>query len=397
MKVTSTDHNDFEGVATLINHVFGKENSSTKMEDIFSDLICMDNLEHMRIIKVEEQPVSVVNYLINKLDIHGNTLIAASIGAVCTHEDHRLKGYSNQILRSSLADMRQEGVDFLYVSGEIELYTKNDIHITGKMHAFSMDQQQLQQLTHQKDLLPVSCEVIEATQADLPLLHDVYCTEKVKFIRDSQNFLNLIERVAGASVFNHASKIFCIKENGQLKGYIICALFPRENDSFGIEIVEYAGNRSLIMAGILSIIAQLKPFVFTGYTSWDDADMIKALEDCHIELKSSNYPGTMKIINFSQFMEKLKPLFALEGALEPLTFSEENGKYIIQSGSLELVIHDNRTMHHLFLGDLIDIHSETLNQDFFDGQHVTGDVKLYEMLKPLLPIPVPYPNNLNYI
>lgn len=385
IKVTNTEKRDFSEVVALINHVFGKENNPIKMEDIFTDLLCENNIEHMRIIKADGNPVSVINYIINEVDINGCIIKAANIGAVCTHEDYRGRGYANLILKDCFDKMRNEGVDFLYVSGEIGLYTKNNIHITGKMYNFNIDRNYL--IEH-KELLNDTCEVKECSQEDIHLLSTFYDAEAVKFIRDKQRFSDLANRVPGASVFNNAAKYFRMEENGQIQGYFICAVIPNENGDFRMEVIEYAGKRKSVLAGIIKTMVQLNPTCISGYTSWFDADMLKVLEEYKIKAETCNYPGTMRIINFSQFMQKLKPLYAQEKILESIEFCESDGKYIMRSGNMELVIEDDKTMHNLFLGN---------DMELLETEHINVGDTLFHMLKLILPIPVPYPYSLNYI
>lgn len=383
--VTSTENADFCEVVSLINHVFGKENSPVKMEDIFTDLLCRDNMEHMRIIKADCKPVSVINYIINEIDINGCSIKAANIGAVCTHEKYRHRGYSSLILRDCIEKMRNEGVDFLYVSGEIGLYTKNNIHITGKMYCFNIDMNY--SAGHEESHFD-ACEVRECGKEDIPLLSVIYDSEKVKYIRDRRRFCDLACRVPGASVFNHSARFFIIEENGLIQGYFICAIIPVENGVFKMEVIEYAGKRKAVLEGILKVMVRFNPAGISGYVSWFDADMIRALEKYEIKTESCNYPGTMRIVNFTQFMQKLKPLYAREKRIENIEFYESDGKYVIRSAGMELAILNDKTMHDLFLGNDVDL---------LEKKYIAGDDTLFDMLKSILPIPVPYPYSLNYI
>ncbi|HEX2945189.1 MAG TPA: GNAT family N-acetyltransferase [Clostridia bacterium] len=385
VQVTSTRNENFCEVLALINHVFGKENSTVKMDDIFTDLLCRDNMEHMRIIKADGKPVSVINYVINDVDINGCVIKAANIGAVCTHEDYRHRGYSSLILKDCLDKMRNEGVDFLYVSGEIGLYTKNNIHITGKMHSFNIENNYL---TGHKELHNGKYEVKECSHEDISLLYTLYDSEAVKYIRDKQRFCDLAGRVPGASVFNHAARLFQVEEKGQIQGYFICAIIPEKNGGFKMEVIEFAGKREAVVAGIMKTMVQLSPASISGSVPWFDRGMLKVLKDYEMKTEACNYPGTMRIINFTQFMRKLKPLYAQEKRLESIEFCESDGHYIIMLGSMELAIEDSKAMHDLFLDN---------NMELLKKEHITGDDTLLDMLKLILPIPVPYPYNLNYI
>jgi len=383
--VNSTKKEDFAEVLALINHVFGKENTSINMEDIFTDLLCKDNMEHMRIMKADGKPVSVINYIINEIDINGCIMKAANIGAVCTHEDYRCRGYSNLILKDCLEKMRKEGVDFLYVSGDISLYTKNNIHKAGKMYKFNIDKNYL---AEHKESYNEKCEVKECSQEDFYLLSSLYDEEAVKFIRDKQRFFDLASRVPGASVFNNTAKFFRIEEGGQMQGYFICSVSPKENGDFKMDIIEYAGNRKSVLAGIIKTMVQLNSASISGYTSWFDTDMVKTLEENKIKTETSNYPGTMRIINFTKLMQKLKPLYAQEKMLGSIEFCEADGKYIIRSGNMKLEIENDKTMHSLFLGN---------DMELPEIEHMKENDTLFDMLKLILPIPVPYPYSLNYI
>ncbi len=385
IRVTGTDKKDFHEVLALINHVFGKENSSYKMEAIFTDLLCENNMEHMRIIKVDNTPVSVVNYIINEVSINGRIIKAANIGAVCTHENFRGRGYSRLILRDCIERMRNEGVDFLYVSGEIELYTKNNIHITGKMLNFIINEEFLAGHAGSKNS---RWDVRVCEPEDMKQLSNIYEAEEVRFIRGLERFSDLMSRVPGAAVFNHASKTYAVREGGQIKGYFICAVIPGDNGNFRMEVIEYAGNRKAVLDGMIKVMEQEKPEAVSGYAPWFDSNMTKLLEDLKIETKAANYPGTMRIINFPQFLHKLAPLEKRDKRFESTEFYEVEDKYVIRSDKGELQIGDDKTMHDLFLGNAVSFkHKEYLN----------GEETLNEILRMLLPIPVPYPYNLNYI
>lgn len=383
--VTNTEKLDYYKVLTLINHVFGKENSSLKMEDIFTDLLSQNNMEHMRIIKVNGKPVSVINYIINEINMKGSVLKAANIGAVCTHEDYRGRGYANRILKDCLENMRSEGVDLLYVSGEINLYTKNSIHITGKMYTFNIDKNYL---AEHKQWGFDEYEVKECYQEDMHLLSDLYDMEAVRYIRDKQKFVDLARRVPGASVYHHAAKTYRIEVNGQMQGYFICALIPGDNGDFNMELIEYSGNRKAVLVGIIKTMIQSSPASISGYASWFDTEMLKSLEEYEIITEVDSYPGTMRIVDFSRFMQKVKQPYTRSKDLDALEFYESNGKYIIRLEDKELVIEDDKTMHDLFLGSAMEL---------LDSQYISGDKILFDKLKLILPIPVPYPYGLNYI
>jgi predicted acetyltransferase len=384
-KVINTEENDFSEVVKLINHVFGKENSSKKMDDIFPDLISKNNMEHMRIIQADGKPVSVINYIINEVNIKDCIIKAASIGAVCTHENYRCRGYANLILKDCLDKMRNEGVDLLYVSGEIGLYTKNNIHITGKMHSFNIDKKYI---SENNELESNSYTVIECSQEDKHHLFDFYDKESVKFIRDKQRFIELTYRTPGISVFNHTAKIFRVEANGQIQGYFICDVATTDNGDFRMEVVEYAGNRKAVLEGIIKTMLQLKPIGISGYALWSDIDMVNALDEYKIRKVTHHYPGTIRIINFTQFMQKLKPLFLQEKMLEDIEFYESEGKYIMRSGNKELVFDDDKAMHDLLFGNADEVNLK---------EHIIGDDTLLDKINLCLPISVPYPNNLNYI
>ncbi len=385
IRVTGTEKKDFHEVLALINHVFGKENSSNKMEDIFTDLLCENNREHMRIVKVDNKPVSVVNYIINEVSIDGCIIKAANIGAVCTHENFRGRGYSRLILKDCIDKMRSEGVDFLYVSGEIELYTKNNIHIAGKMFNFHIQRDNPVIYGRMENS---KCEVRSCTPEDIKHLAEIYDAESVRFIRSKTAFTDLIGRVPGAAVFNHASKVFIVEEGGQMQGYFICAVVPRENGNYRMEVIEYAGDRQSILAGMIKLLDQEKPEAIIGNAAWFDTSMVQLLKEYEILIEAANYPGTMRIINFSQLMHKLAPLRIHDKGFEGVEFHEADGKYVIRLGKAEVQISDDKTMHELFLGNA---------EEVAQKEYINGEERLVEVLKLMLPIPVPYPYNLNFI
>jgi len=382
--VTATAVEDFQEVLELINHVFGKESGSPRMEAIFSDLLSLGNREHMRIIKLQGKPVSVVNYLINEVVIKGCTIKVANMGAVCTHENHRRKGYSKMILMDCLLKMKEEGVDFLYVSGDIDLYTMNDIHSTGKMYGVTLLQDVISNTTNSKMF---NCEVIEAKEEDFLSLSGIYDIESVRFVRSKEQFFDLASRVPFAFVFNREYKIFMVKDNETIQGYFIATLLMEE-EGLSLEIIEYAGNRKLILEGMLIIGKQLKAKTLSTHVLGFDESMLQELKEYTIKIEPCHYPGTMKIICIHEFLDKLKTLFLQNKTYEYLEFSEKNGHYTIKLQDQVLVIEGNKALHHVLLGS---------DLEQLDGMYFKGDIGLLKDLLQQLPIPVPYPYSLNFI
>lgn len=68
------------------------------MGDEFPLFLCADNIDHLYIIRREDAVVSHVGVYEQTMMLRGTSLRVACVGSVCTHLEHRSKGYAGSLM-----------------------------------------------------------------------------------------------------------------------------------------------------------------------------------------------------------------------------------------------------------------------------------------------------------
>lgn len=135
---------EYESVLTLINQVFRINNNfAPTMSTEYPLLLCYENMDNMRIILEDDQPVSTVSYCTTNMIIEGATLKAASVGSVCTHPGYRGRNYATQLMDDVEARMKDNGVEVMLVSGDRDLYLRRGCVTVGGFYKAQLESKQI--------------------------------------------------------------------------------------------------------------------------------------------------------------------------------------------------------------------------------------------------------------
>lgn len=379
----SAKKDEFSKVLELINHVFRiSRGHKPTMQQEFPLLINENNTDNMIVMLDEDTCISTVNYMHEDILIQGTRVNGASIGGVCTLEDYRKFGYSSRILDKVEEKMFNEKVDFTLISGERSLYRRRGCKVVKNFYNYSLHPKK-----EEMDFQLVPYE-------NWHLLHmvDMYNSKSTRYCRSLEEFKTLLH---SATIpwgnFSYRKYTILGKEGGfhfeqgiKVLGYIVVRIMSEEADKYG-EVVEAAGNSHMLSKAFRNIANDLYLSRITYNVHLRDREAYLYDYD---KITFGNMGGTVKIINFKNFMENLRPLFYQyeeKSIVDNMEFHEESNQCIFKYKEEILKIEDKEAITNLvFAGPM----AEKLNYK---------DVPTIEkFIKVNFPIPFVWPYNLNY-
>jgi len=341
--------------------------------DKYPQLFNEDNLENLRVIVEKGEVISHVGMTEQWASIFGCRLRVACIGAVCTHPDYRMQGLATRLFSDACEKAYADGVDFMMISGGRGLYLRAGCRpIVGCDFEVSVTPEHISKFSDE------GITVKPCSSKDLPTISAIYRREPVRFLRRMEDYQRAF---VCRHVMDRESEFLLITKGGSPRAY---AILPRPSEEKPkVQIGEYAGERASLvnaLGPILQRYRNLEELVvhILGY----DALLKSLMEEKGLQLRPSNSAGTVRIINFSQLMERLRPYFEeVIGYKETrkIRFLEEGGRFIIEYGADRVVIPDRSDAVQLIFGSK-DAPMEPL---------LAGG-KAGEILREVLPVPLPW-------
>ncbi len=351
--------------------------------DKYPQLFNEDNLENLRVIVEDGEVISHVGMTEQYLSVYGCLLQVACIGAVCTHPDYRRRGLATRLFNDACEKAYRDGVDFMMVSGAGRLYIKAGCRIiVGSDYEVNIKLGEAEEFSSHD----VKIKKIEE-EKDLHIMASIYQREPVRFLRRLEDYKRAFKC---KHVLNRQSDFLLLMKGNVPRAYIIlpdmersCEVIPglrKKNPP--VRICEYAGERSTIMESLNRIMQNYSLDELTIRIPKYDDVMIAHMKEKELNLEEVDSFGTLRIINFTQLMERMRLYFEEiigYSEAEKLRFKEENGSYIIGYESESVVIQDVAEATKLIFGS-----KDTPIDQFIEKG------KLYDILKKILPIPVPW-------
>lgn len=363
----------------LVNLVFrGSENPSVSMEDEFPLLFKRNNLDHLYIIKEGRKIVSHVGFVLNNLVIYGAEISVGSIGAVCTHPDHRGKGYASRLLHHCLREMKKAGADLALISGDRDLYRRAGCYPAGEIYQFAIAKKDL------RSSCPRNVEIHLFQADDLGAVNQIYEQEPVRFFRGWKRFKDLLS--VGRAWMGGERQVLLISDSGKLLAYMVLLRKGHTGWSEGI-IWELAGARDAIVASFPQIFARYELDILTLYVNPYDYDLAGLLQEQDINQKKGSLPDhTVGVLNFAELIRKLRPYFKkvceTKAEIEAL---EREGKYVFRALGEEYAVQSREELVRLLFGPRWKEGSLALVPEGIRG-----------FLAKIFPVPLPWPG-LNYV
>lgn len=338
---------EFDGLADLLHAVF----RPTLVAE-YPHFYTPEHAGDMLVAVEGGRVVSHMGTLRRYASLFGCTVRAACLGGVATLETHRGRGHATALLQETIRLCREDRVDFMLVSGYRKMYHRYGCRRVGRNWHYVLPAEQAGAFDEG------AVRFVPAGEADVPAMAEVYRREPVRWLRPPSDFGNaLIGRV-----MNRPAKVLLMCEGGRLQGYAIVQ--DPESDYRGpLQVLEFAGDRRALAGSLGGLLracdAQALSLMVMG---WDRVlrDLLKARGLAGEPAPTS---GTVTVIDFVPFMERMRPHFAEvvgQAAADGLVFSQLGDEMRVGYGGDQVVLCGPGAAAELIFGTLEGAEAEAL-------------------------------------
>lgn len=289
---------ELQKIIDLVNEIFMTQRGLPPiMGDAFPLLFNRNNLENLRIIVKDGQPISHVGIWEGDLLIFGSWFKVGMIGSVCTREDFRGRGYASALIMDAIQKMTNDGIDLVLISGDRNLYKRLGFFKSGLIYNYNIPYGKLE----------VDQNKLNFICYDESLLKDVvaiYQKEPVRYRRSLEEFNLLLKIFTKPLKYTSIkNRIYLAVVNDRPLAYIATSLFIETNF---LKIWEYAGSRNAIIHLIEYLFKTMHINNLEVTVPFHDAEMLGLLEKYGINRPPLNSEASMLILNSKRFFENAK-------------------------------------------------------------------------------------------
>lgn len=126
-------------VVELVNQVFCVATGRPPtMGQQFPQLFSPENLDNLFLYSDGRRPVAHAGLWMGAIHVPGARIPVAALGSVCTLPDFRGRGLADRLVRTALARCRAQGRPLLVISGDRSLYRRNGAHPAGRFRRLKL-------------------------------------------------------------------------------------------------------------------------------------------------------------------------------------------------------------------------------------------------------------------
>lgn len=344
------------------------------MEEQFLCLLGENNIQRMFIASEDNNVVSMVNFYPTTIQVHQAKITTGSIGSVATLPEYRGKKIASKLLQMAEEKMLSEAITLMIISGQGGLYLGIGADYAGNATEWFAEYGHISKTT--------KITLKKYDDSFFPKINGIYQQENIRYLRDENEFRLLIKGQTYPDSF--ATYPFeMIFRDGILVAYVILQL-ETDEERFDLGIKEYGGDRLAIVSAFDLLLECYNKKVMHFATDPHD-EIEQYLGGC--EKKAIHQFTSFKIINFSRFMDELKPYWEtlMPESKNMIKWSETNGKYIIYWGEEQLQVDNILLLTRLIFG-----YDQKLNIDYSQCPMIKAFVDR------IFPIPFAWTHNINY-
>jgi len=278
---------EIETVAGLCNLVF--RSTTGDMQREYPLLFHPDNSSRLRTVWENGQVICHAGYVNRDAWILGMPLCTASVGAVCTHPDHRGKGHAGRVMADVEESARAEGCDILLVSGSRSLYQRMGCVPAGRFNTYRLKPPQID---------PPGL-IRHAVPEDAHALVRLHQTQPVRFERSVDDWLLML---GSGMLMNTRADTWVVERDGEIVAYL--GVQRAGNDGIA-RVREYAGSRTAVWSALGKAAAGASEIEVTQMPGDYDLEVLAGETATRSERA---FPGTIKILKPGAFFEKAQAL-----------------------------------------------------------------------------------------
>ena len=335
--IRSLHPDEFPQLDALLSDVF----RPTLVEE-YTHFYTRKNSGNFRVVVKNGQVVSHIGTLRRYASILGCTVRVASLGGVATYEKHRGKGYATALLEDTERFCKTDGGDFMLVSGYRKMYHRYGCRYVGRDWNYKITAVQARTIIDER------IEISIAKPDDLSTLSAVYQQEPVRWLRPPSDF----EYALTGFIMNQEAYLLTVREGGLLQGYVILQKVKKQ-DKGQIKVLEFAGDRKCLLGALGQLVQNFELEAINLHVMGWDRILRKLLKERDLQGTPANTSGTVTLINFPQFMDRMRPNFIEvvgETASDGLIFYERGNEKIFSYGGDQVIAPDRGTAVELIFG-----------------------------------------------
>ncbi len=295
---------EVEQILDLVNYVFrtlsGLEPSMGRQ---FPTLICAENAPHLYVAIDNGKIIAHIGIKKNTAIIYGHKVAVASMGAVCTHPHYQGRGIGTGLLHEVFKNLSAEGIGLVIISGTRGLYKRNScVEIGGtatvvleKDKYSAGDAEKMQHCTFE--------DVNGSTD-----LFDIYRQEAVRYQRARLEFPVLLKAVPMVPPPVSTLTVALSSATGE-SNEKFAYLIGYEKRPGTFRVAEYAGERKAITWLVDKLLHDggMKEVVLEVPTY--DRTLISILHSRGLQETLSYYPSTTaRVINRESLWRDIYPI-----------------------------------------------------------------------------------------
>lgn len=346
----------------LINIVYNPH-----MRGGFPTMFCEENAEHLRIIKADGKFVSHTGIVVRDMILNGCRISVGNVGAVCTHEDYRKRGYAWSIFEDAMDKLRSQGVDMFLISGFRNLYRLHGATHVGRVARYHV--------TRDMEFPETEAEPRPFSPDDLPAWAALHRSKPVRFHRPYEDF----QKLTTVMPAHRGRSLHSIWKGDSIAAYAVLVRSRGES----VYLDEYAGARRALLEAVRTWCEEFDVPGIGVLVPTHDVEFSRLLDSIGAKGTYANTGGTITILHFPRLCRKLKPMFEEIVGRETtrrLIFQERDGLYVIRLDNDEVVLDDAHDVARLIFGNPARRAERT---------EISAQGKLREVLEAIFPIPRP--------
>lgn len=331
---------ELASLSELVDQVFFGE-PGAEMFCRFPQLFNAGNIDNLYVITDGSTVISHVGTMRRWASIAGCTVRVACVGAVATAEAYRNQGLASQLLEFACRQGKEDGLDFMLISGGRGLYRRYGAADVGRNYLTVLTR------SHAAAIAVGDVAVDTFDRAYLAPCQAAYHRKTARFIRprdDWESFLSC------GYCMNRRSEIVYVTHRDIFAGYFVVAA----EEGGHARILEYAGEDTVLAGALQALMERQSAARLELIIEGPDRGFGKMLAQAGCSFEFVPAEGTLILLNFPQLTHRLRPYFEAKAGhdkADSLRFVEKEGRYYFGVKGAEKIREGKRAAAEFLFGN----------------------------------------------